>query len=123
MRASACVAYWKITGEVRPAVEPLIELVDKGNWYDKRQAADGLGRMGPAAEAAVPALVRCLKDTDVMVRVDAAVALGCIGPKAKEAIPALLEMLKTQKQFPKSIHWAIEAIDPEAAAKVGVIDP
>jgi HEAT repeat protein len=123
VRASACVAYWKITGEARPAVEPLIEVVEKGGWYDKRQAAEGLGRIGPAAEAAVPALVRCLKDADVMVRVDAAVALGCIGPKAKEAIPTLLELLKTQKEFPKSILWAIEAIDPKAATKAGVIDP
>ncbi len=55
----------------------------------RRIAAFALGKIGPAAKEAVPALIAALKDEDKDVRVYAASALGHIGPAAKEAVPAL----------------------------------
>ena len=51
--------------------------------------ASALGRIGPAAKGAVPALSTALKDKDEQVQEWAAYALGEIGPAAKQAIPAL----------------------------------
>jgi HEAT repeat protein len=123
VRASACVAFWKITGQVSPAVEPMIELLVTGHESDKRWSAEGLGRMGPAAEAAIPALIGALKDTDSGVRWDAAVALGCIGPKAWEAIPALIELLNKHEHIRDDIIKALRAIDAKLAAEPSVVAP
>ncbi len=61
-----------------------------------REGAAALGRAGPAAKGAVPALVELLPDLDTMneawqvtSRVVVVVALGRIGPDAAAAIPAL----------------------------------
>ena len=52
-------------------------------------AVVALGRIGPPAKAAVPALVAALKDPESLVHEAAAEALGSIGPEARQAIPAL----------------------------------
>ncbi len=52
--------------------------------------------MGPAAEPAVPALVRALGDRDPAVRQWSAKALGNIGPAAEEAVPALVEAARAE---------------------------
>ena len=52
-----------------------------------------MGKIGPGAKAAVPALAELLKDSDSGVRYDALSALGNIGPEARTAVPALAEML------------------------------
>jgi HEAT repeat protein len=56
-------------------------------------AAAALGELGSKAKAAVPVLVRALKDPHVHIRKLAALALGDIGPDAKLAVPALSEAL------------------------------
>ncbi|MDB6068145.1 MAG: repeat-containing protein [Pedosphaera sp.] len=55
-----------------------------------------LGRIGPPAKAAVPELIRIVKDKDVpgWTRATAISALRRIGPAAKPAVPALLARLK-----------------------------
>ncbi len=57
------------------------------------QAAIALGRIGPAARAAVSPLTTALNDQESHVRVKAAEALGEIGPDAAPAIPALIQAL------------------------------
>ncbi|HEY2539870.1 MAG TPA: HEAT repeat domain-containing protein, partial [Stellaceae bacterium] len=57
----------------------------------RRGAAGALGKFGPAAADAVPALVEALKNQDVYV--SAAHALQDIG---SVAVPALVEALKNQ---------------------------
>jgi HEAT repeat protein len=58
-------------------------------------AAVHLGRLGPAAKEAVPALVKALEDTDSFISRRARAALGAIGPvAAREAVPALARLLK-----------------------------
>jgi hypothetical protein len=61
---------------------------DKGT---RIAAAFALGKIGPAAKDAVPALIEALKDKDRDVRSTAAQALSGIGPAAKAAVPALTE--------------------------------
>jgi HEAT repeat protein len=61
-----------------------------GDVLQRQDAAFLLGRMGPRAQAAVPALIECLGDPDL--RRPAALALGRIGPGA---LPALLRALRS----------------------------
>ena len=123
VRASACVAHWKITGEVDPAVEAMVELLETGEEYDKRQSATGLGRLGTAAEAAIPALIRTLDDADEGVRRDAARALASMGAKARNAVPRLIALLKTDRSFRDDIAKALKTIDAKAAAEAGLLNP
>ena len=53
-----------------------------------------MGRIGPTAKEAVPALIIALEDESWRVRPRAAQALGEIGSAAKEAVPALITALK-----------------------------
>src|SRR5205823_4583221 len=63
------------------------------------QAARLLAKLGPEAKAAVPALVRALKDKDSFIREAAASALGRIGPAAKSAAPDFIGLLEQQNRF------------------------
>lgn len=57
-RMQAARALWRITGEAGPSVAALAAALDDPNESVGRWAAYGLGRMGPAAAAALPALRR-----------------------------------------------------------------
>jgi len=59
----------------------------------RREAAASLGRIGPDAAAAAPALAASLQDEDIKVRTTAAHSLGQIGPGADAAIPALVDAM------------------------------
>jgi len=58
-------------------------------------AASGLREQGPAAEEAVPALVKALGAKDADTRREVVLALAQIGPKAQSAVPALLKLAAT----------------------------
>jgi HEAT repeat protein len=58
------------------------------------KAAAAFRKVGPAAKAAVPALLAALRERGEPIRSLAAQALGRIGAKAREAVPALLELLR-----------------------------
>ena len=63
-------------------------------------AADALRRIGPAAEEAVPALMRRLHDEDGWVRWSATRALGAISPKwSQEVVSALEAAEKDETEF------------------------
>ncbi|MHC4251099.1 MAG: HEAT repeat domain-containing protein, partial [Planctomycetota bacterium] len=91
----------------------------------RRKAFLSLRRLGPAANAAVPALIEALEDRDLNVRYPtsrpsvrtsestaAAGALGRIGPDARDAVPALAQALKDTDIF-------LRANAAEALGKIG----
>jgi len=61
--------------------------------YTRNGAAYAISGMGPAAKAAVPALIAALEDPEPVVRFPVCIALREIGPDAKEAVPALTRAL------------------------------
>jgi HEAT repeat protein len=56
-------------------------------------AAELLGRIGPAAREAIPALKEALGDCEYRVRIAAAKAIGQMGPTASEAFSAVAALL------------------------------
>lgn len=78
----------------RPLSAYLADLAEAAAPYTRNNAAYSIARMGPAAKAAVPALIRALKDPEAAVRFPVCIALREIGPDAREAVPALTEALE-----------------------------
>jgi HEAT repeat protein len=81
------------------------------------QGALGLGKLGPAAVLAVPALTEALKSPAVLVRQNAALALGEIGPEARSAAAALIGALADPEwQVRRASAVALGKIGPDAKA-------
>jgi len=86
----------------RAPAEPAFEEKPLGHWLEalensdaavRLEALQAIGKLGPEAERAAPALIAALGDDDPNVRAAAATALGALGPAAKSAVPSLLEAL------------------------------
>ena len=60
------------------------------------EAAAALRQLGPAAKAAIPALIETLNDREPPVRVEASLALAAIGT---EAVPALIKAVQGTNPF------------------------
>jgi HEAT repeat protein len=71
----------------------LVPALADDNSTVRREAAAALGKFGPDAVYAVPALAPLLEDDDVRVRTAATLTLGRIGRRAAPAIPALMRVL------------------------------
>ncbi len=81
-------------------------LKDESN-YVRWQSASALGKIGPAAAKAVPALIEMLRhNSDERARGDAADALGSID--ADTAVPVLAEALKDDNWL--ALMWAADAV-------------
>jgi len=74
-------------------VPQIVAQLGDSNPMIRQAAAGALGQIGPAAQAAKPALLLCLKsDPSSHVRSNAAFALGWLG-KDREVVPPLIEAL------------------------------
>jgi hypothetical protein len=108
------------------AVPVLIELLKDEDSDVRGEAARALGRAGPRARGAIPALVELVSDgqvNEVSVHELAAEALGRMGRDARAAVPALLALSRDEREHVSVRHNAAEAlkqIDPQAAADAGV---
>ena len=82
----------------------------------RNAAAYEIAGMGPAAAAAVPALIEALDDPVTAVRFPVTVALMEIGPAAKAAVPRLLLMMDEEinDEIAASARRALKHIDPAA---------
>ena len=81
----------------RPCPFLLASLDAKGNT--REEVVRSLGKIGPDAKAALPTLVKLLKDKpDARLQPVLAEALGQIGPAADEAAPLLVELLRQKDQ-------------------------
>jgi hypothetical protein len=79
-------------------------------------AARSLGKFGPEAKAAIPALVESLKgDESPLVRMGAAYALGDMGADAAEALPALKQAANDRDpEVRKAAAYAVKHIQLQA---------
>jgi HEAT repeat protein len=84
----------------------------------RNAAAYEIASMGPAAAAAVPALIQALDDPDPTVRFPVTVALGEIGAVAKAAVPRLQQMMfeEINDEIAAGARRAIRRIEPSALA-------
>jgi len=84
----------------------------------RNAAAYEIASMGPAAKAAVPALIEALDDPDPAVRFPVTVALGEIGPGAAAAVPKLKQMMfeEINDEIAAGARRAIRHIQPSALA-------
>jgi len=92
LAALICVAEAPLLAAEEPSIDgkPLgawIQALRDKNFLVRIQAADAIGRLGPAAKAAIPDLVCSFRDAVPPVADVSAYALGKIGP---EAIPSLI---------------------------------
>jgi HEAT repeat protein len=90
------------------AVAFLVDVVRSGEAFDRRDAIQALGKIGPAAAAAVPVLRERLRahwDNSAKVAysgenyLETIEAVGNIGPAAKDAIPELQQALKHPYEY------------------------
>jgi HEAT repeat protein len=82
----------------------------------RNAAAYEISGMGPAAAAAVPALIESLDDPIAAVRFPVTVALGEIGPAAEAAVPRLLKVMQDDinDEVAAGAKRAIRHIKPQA---------
>jgi HEAT repeat protein len=79
----------------------------------RNAAAYEIAGIGPAAVAAVPALIEALDDPVAAVRYPVTIALLEIGPGAKAAVPRLLQMMEEEinDEIAASARRALKRID------------
>ena len=77
-------------------------------------AVVALGKIGPEAKDAVPALTELLNDKNENVRSAAAIALGGIGPAAKKPSRPSPNCSKMEIGRPLRSHWEASALKPRA---------
>jgi hypothetical protein len=109
-------------GPTKEAVPGLRQAAEDPDPGVAEQAAKGLRWVGPDAEAAVPTLIKRLKDPPSEgFREAALAALGGIGPKAAAAVPLLVAQLRQQQTPLKARQTAVAALGqmgPAARAAV-----
>ncbi len=98
-----------------PAAVP--RLIDALKYEKLRgQVVYVLGKIGPAAAPATPALAKLIADKDDRVAHEAILALANIGPGAKDAVPALTAALEQgEKSKAHAMAYALGRIGPAAA--------
>jgi HEAT repeat protein len=111
-RMAAASALGKL--EAMEAIPALVDALNADSAQLKINAALALARFGPEARAAVPGLIRALKDNQDLDRFHriAAEALGKIGPDAKAAVPDLILALQSE-------DGGIASAAAEALGKIG----
>lgn len=91
-------------------------LVEEGLKHEnpaiRNASASTLGKIGPDAADAVPALIEALDDEYSQVKWTAVKSIGMIGPAAIEAIPGLIEKLKIN-------NWMLNHNVAIALARIG----
>lgn len=90
--------------DVKEAIEPLAEMVEKDDEANvRRAAANALAKIDPDPKLVLEPLIGALKnDKDIDVRTSAAIALGRLGPAAKDAVMALQEAVTIGKEAGKN---------------------
>jgi HEAT repeat protein len=123
VRRCVLMALLKI-GPAASAMSRLVKLItnESDPPGDRKWAAVLLGRIGPGAGDAIPALVNSLEDEDPEVRTAVIEALGEIGAAAREAVPALIGLLD-DPNVRNVVAYALGGIGPAAEDAVPALIP
>lgn len=102
-------------------VEVLVRALAKDDDDIRVAAAHAIGRIGPKAAAAVPALMAALGDEkNFRLRQAALVALARMGPKAATAVPMLTQVLEDRApRFRELAAIALGAVGSAARQAIG----
>jgi HEAT repeat protein len=104
------------------SVPALAEALNDPDVFAVQMVEWAIGRIGPRAEAAVPALIRRLQDKNSPRHSQAVCVLLDLGPAAKAAVPALTTALQDEDQFARgNAALALGAIGEPAKAAVPAI--
>jgi HEAT repeat protein len=129
LRVRTMKLLWKLGEPLEPLVAGLVEIAKDEKSPAAGQALYVLGDMGPAAESAVPALLKMLESKTLALngqyygppnRWNVVYNLGRIGPNAKAAVPALIAALKNNGYRPIYKHVAAALANIGAAAKPAI---
>jgi len=100
-------------------VADLVKRLEDNDPDVRSSAARGIGRLGPSAETAIPALVRLLRDPVADVRMAAVEALADVGATPESAVPDLLLLLAdADSGADLQAVRALRRMGPRAAAGV-----
>jgi HEAT repeat protein len=98
------------------AVPELVAKLSSSDPRVRRRAACALGKLGPAASAAIGPLTRGLADYDCLVRANAAEALGCIGCPNPAIVAGLHALVNDSEPLVRrTVREALLQLDPEHA--------
>jgi HEAT repeat protein len=87
--------------------------LNSGDPLERRLASHALAQIGPAAQDAVPALIKALLDRESFVRVWAAAALARVQRENPDAIPALVAGTRDGISFVRSLAaWHLGRLGP-----------
>lgn len=113
------VSLGEIGPPARSAVPLLAEILAQPENAFKWETIEALGSIHASPDLAVPALTRCLKDTNPRFYVPAAASLAKFGPDALAAVPDLVKLATNDDAAVRNASlWALRAIDPKSAGKV-----
>ena len=93
--------------QAKPAVPALIPLISGKGQHDHFRAVFALRWIGPAATAALPEMIECLKDPDESTRAEAVLSVGEIHQEPDRVVPILMGFLNEYEadQTHWSKHW------------------
>jgi len=129
VRGCAALSLGAIGPEARDACPAVVRgmISQTTNGILTMETIWALRSLKPAPELAVPALVKCLADPYSGVKQAAAEALVALGTNAASAVPVLVAMFQSSESGPvrdpalkAAVAAALNAIDPETAAREGV---
>lgn len=123
-RENSALALSLIHAKPELAVAALIQCLEDPQGPVRSAALDALFAYKPPADLMVPVLIRCLQEADNPIELRAVALLRDYGPAAKPALPVLIHLFETEYDKYWQSSWvigaALEAVDPEAAAKAGL---
>ena len=106
-----------------PAVEPLINALEHPQPATQAAAAEILGDIGLAAEAALPALIQATTDPHEQVRQRATEALGTACQSTADAAPALIAALSDENaRVRQEATFALNRLGPRAPDAVQALE-
>lgn len=124
-RLKALIALQSLGDSANPAVPDIARALSDESAFVRGAAAEVLGRIGPNAREALPALLEALRTNDLHTLDDGirqfqseavASALAKLAPALPEIVPALIKMLREDDRLKIIVLQILASVGPTAAA-------